>query len=546
MMMRSKSLESLGASQYRFFIIVVATLLYVPFLGAVHLFDWDEINFAESAREMLVSGDLLTVKINFEPFWEKPPLFIWLQVLSMKLFGVNEFAARFPNAIIGIVSLLVTFEIGKLIKDNFFGLIFSVAFGLSALPLLYFKSGIIDPLFNLSIFASIFFAFQYLVKAHFLSGILSAVILGLAVLTKGPAAMAIALFTLVPFYIIERKRLNFKLLHFIFFVLILLLVGFSYHFYQAFNGNWFLITDFFEYQLRLLKTEDAGHGGSVFYHPTVLLFGVFPTSVFAIFSVAKLKLENDLFKKLMFILFLVVLVIFSLAKTKIIHYSSLCYFPMAYLAATGIYHLIKNDRDIPRLYKVLIFVLASVYVLAPGLIQIIATFEDKTLLTNWIKDPFAIDSLSRVVNWSGYEFTLGIALLAALIIFVYTKFSTRNFMGIYFSVAIFCILFFIVFVPKIEKYSQGAHIEFIEKAKSENAPITTLNFKSYAPFFYSGKTSATCQQCNETQFLLNSNQVTKSYFVCKTIHLEEILKTHQNLEYVTREGGFILLKKKDL
>ena len=66
----------------QFAIVVVALLLFVPGLGVVHLFDWDEINFAESAREMLITHDYLTVKVNFEPFWEKPPLFMWMQVLS--------------------------------------------------------------------------------------------------------------------------------------------------------------------------------------------------------------------------------------------------------------------------------------------------------------------------------------------------------------------------------------------------------------------------------------------------------------------------------
>ena len=94
-------------------IILFSSFFFIPFLGNVHLFDWDEINFAECAREMIVSNDYLNVQINFQPFWEKPPLFIWMQVLSMKVFGINEFAARFPNAICGIVSLLVIYRIGK-------------------------------------------------------------------------------------------------------------------------------------------------------------------------------------------------------------------------------------------------------------------------------------------------------------------------------------------------------------------------------------------------------------------------------------------------
>ena len=42
--------------------ILAGLLLFIPFLGGVHLFDWDEINFAESAREMIATGDYLTVK----------------------------------------------------------------------------------------------------------------------------------------------------------------------------------------------------------------------------------------------------------------------------------------------------------------------------------------------------------------------------------------------------------------------------------------------------------------------------------------------------
>ncbi len=69
---------------YPIIIGLSAILLFIPFLGSVHLFDWDEINFAESAREMIVSGNFSRVQIDFHPFWEKPPLFFWMQVLSMK------------------------------------------------------------------------------------------------------------------------------------------------------------------------------------------------------------------------------------------------------------------------------------------------------------------------------------------------------------------------------------------------------------------------------------------------------------------------------
>lgn len=90
-------------------IVALAGLLFSHSLGLTHLFDWDEINFAESAREMIVTNNYSQVQINFEPFWEKPPLFIWLQVFCMKIFGINEFSARLPNALVGILTLSTLF-----------------------------------------------------------------------------------------------------------------------------------------------------------------------------------------------------------------------------------------------------------------------------------------------------------------------------------------------------------------------------------------------------------------------------------------------------
>jgi 4-amino-4-deoxy-L-arabinose transferase-like glycosyltransferase len=97
---------------------VIAALFFIPFLGRVHLFDWDEINFAECSREMLKLDDYTRIYVNFKPFWEKPPMFFWMQSMSMKIFGVNEFAARFPNAICGIVTLIVLYICGTRLYDK--------------------------------------------------------------------------------------------------------------------------------------------------------------------------------------------------------------------------------------------------------------------------------------------------------------------------------------------------------------------------------------------------------------------------------------------
>ena len=96
---------------------MITVVLILPFLGAFHLFDWDEVNFAECAREMIQTGDYSQVMINFVPFWEKPPLFIWMQAISMKAFGISEFAARLPNVFAAFFTFLFLFKAGKELKN---------------------------------------------------------------------------------------------------------------------------------------------------------------------------------------------------------------------------------------------------------------------------------------------------------------------------------------------------------------------------------------------------------------------------------------------
>ncbi|GAG85740.1 unnamed protein product, partial [marine sediment metagenome] len=266
-------------------IILISALLFIPFIGNVHLFDWDEINFAESAREMIATKDYLTVQINYLPFWEKPPLFIWMQAFAMKIFGVNEFSARFVNAICGITTLLVLFNIGKKLYSTKFGLLWVLIYCGSILPFFYFKSGIIDPWFNLFIFLGIYFLILFFdknEKSRRINIILSAIFIGLGILTKGPVALLIFLLTGFVFLIVSRFRINISFKDILIYGLVLSLVGGFWFILQIINGNSQIITDFIAYQIRLFQTKDAGHGGFLLYHFVILLIGVFPASIFAL------------------------------------------------------------------------------------------------------------------------------------------------------------------------------------------------------------------------------------------------------------------------
>ena len=537
-------------TRLRVLIVLVGLLLFLPFNGLVHLFDWDEINFAESAREMLVTGNYNTVSINFVPFWEKPPLFIWMQVISMKLFGINEFAARFPNAICGVLTLLLLFEIGKGLKNYRFGLVWALAYGGSILPFLYFKSGIIDPWFNLFIFGSLYFAFLHFRQlevnhSRYLKVIYAASLLGLAVLTKGPVAILLFGASIFIYILLTQKLKLVRFSDLLLFVLVLILSGGAYHIYQLLAGNSQLVYDFFKYQIRLMKTEDAGHGGSILYHPLVLFIGVFPSSIFALKIFFKKESLNNDFRRLMIILFLVVLIIFSLVQTKIVHYSSLCYFPLTYLAAVAIYDICFKGARLSKLNKILLLVVGMIYAMIPGLLQLVGNVISPEVLKRFIHDDFAIACIDRTIHWGGYEFLIGILFGAALVTAVLYWKGIRQIGTILASSVLFLFLLMVLIVPKIEKYSQGPAIAFIEQFKDKPVWITTIGYYSYAPFFYSNKMSRGCKDCNEEEFFLRGVTDRDVYFVTKSTALQSVTDQNPQLEVVKKRGGFVLLKRND-
>ena len=266
-------------------VIILSSLLFFPFLGGVHLFDWDEINFAECAREMITTGDYLRPQIDFMPFWEKPPLFIWMQVVAMKLFGVNEFAARFPNALMGVVTLTTVYHLGRRMVNELMARWWVLLFAASWLPHFYFKTGIIDPTFNLFIFLAFY-------QVHVLrttpdkwrTAIAAGLFLGLAALTKGPVGILVALLALAAYVVMNRGLNGYKLQHLL---IIVIMAAIPFGAWMAVTatahggeyGGWFL-KEFVQYQVRLFSTEDSDHGGPFIYHFVVLLVGCFPASAF--------------------------------------------------------------------------------------------------------------------------------------------------------------------------------------------------------------------------------------------------------------------------
>lgn len=473
------------------FIILGAAISFIPFLGSVHLFDWDEANFAELAREMIVSGNYLQPQINFHPFYEKPPLFIWLQVISMKIFGINEFAARFPNAIAGIIVLLSLYAIGKKHYSHKIGILWALSFGTSIAPHFYFKTGLIDPIFNFFIFLSIyFFTFLFIEpSSKWKYSIFSGIFAGLAVMTKGPVALIIIIGSLGLGWLILKLKSWKNIGWTIPWTLTMLVLSSIWFIYITQNYGYTYVDEFIKYQIRLFETEDAKHGGTIFYHPIVLLIGCFPASIYMWTAFKKqVKFQNEfqeVFFKLMIACGVIVLIVFTLVKTKIIHYSSMDYYPICFFAALGLGLLLDKQAKLNKIQLTLLMLIGLIWTIALTVTPYLGINIEK--VKPYIQDKNFLAQLQTPIEWNIWACILGVVFgiiyFYGILNMILGKFR-KGIISIS-TACLFCIATISqYYLPRIEQLVQGSLVEFCKNIRNEDANHVAAYMKSYNIFYY--------------------------------------------------------------
>lgn len=540
-----KKFFKLKFSSDQILLVIIAALLFIPFLGAVHLFDWDEINFAESSREMILSHNFLQVQIDFHSFFEKPPFFLWLQVLSYKIWGINEFSARFPNALFGIFSMLFIYSLALKNYSKEIARWWVVLYMGSFLPHFYFRTGIIDPVFNFFIYSALLTFFFNYDKKNWKNILFSGVLIGLAVLTKGPVAILIAGSTILLFAIFKKKLSPIFLKNaFLFGVtgIITFSIWFLLDYIQ--NGPVFLI-EFIRYQIRLFSTEDAGHGGFFGYHIIVLLFGCFPASVFALKGFRKRSDNNStindflLFNK---ILFFVVLILFTIVKSKIVHYSSLCYFPLSLLGAFQI-HKYYTGQEKENRFTYFSYLFIGIFLAIVFLFLANVTKFPELLNNLTSKDIFARHIITKDSPWKWFDILPSLLVLTTVIIYAFSnqnKKAKYKYSSLLMIIAVGATIY--IFPARIEYYTQKDLIQFIEKTTAKGQPVYPVNHKSYAHLFYGNK--------NNNQFIKASNQSILDMELNHDIYLftriDRPIDVHKysNIVELNRLSGYIYYIKK--
>lgn len=206
---------------FRHFLLLTAICLLTFFagLGRSAIGDSDEAFYAESAREMIESGDWVTPHYNYEYRFQKPVLYYWLVATTYFVVGADEAAARFPSALAGLALTLLTYACGRrwfseragllagVIVGTSFGYFYIARASLPDLPLAFFIAaatwtlieGVLGPPPDSSL------ARTSTPQSRRLWLLASAACMALAVLTKGPVGIALPIIVLLPLALIEGK-----------------------------------------------------------------------------------------------------------------------------------------------------------------------------------------------------------------------------------------------------------------------------------------------------------------------------------------------------
>jgi 4-amino-4-deoxy-L-arabinose transferase-like glycosyltransferase len=177
-------------------------------LGRTGLRDPDEGRNAEVAREMLVTGDWITPRINGARYLDKPPAFFWTVALAYRTFGVNELAARMPSAIFALAGIGLTVWFARRHLGPRAGWLSGIILATTPLYIVFGRMVIFDMMLAFFTTAAAMAAFEAMEgdgrRARF-AGIAFFTSAAAGTLTKGPVALVAPLLVAVAWAVLRGR-----------------------------------------------------------------------------------------------------------------------------------------------------------------------------------------------------------------------------------------------------------------------------------------------------------------------------------------------------
>ncbi len=253
-------------------------------LGGLGLTDRDEGSNAEAAREMLETGDWISPTLNYEPRFAKPAFVYWLISGSYILWGINEFAARFPSALSGLCLILLQYGFVLRWCGAPVAWLASVMLFLNMEFLGINRMVLTDP--ELVVFTtlagySFWQALQTSTHTRRWWFVVFYLAMGLGMLVKGPVGIIIPLIGVIPYLTLTRQwgQFWYKGMPIVGTLLVVLIAAPWYVAMFQIHGEAYWAAAQANTTGRFMSPME-GHGGTLLFYLPVLLVGFFPWSAF--------------------------------------------------------------------------------------------------------------------------------------------------------------------------------------------------------------------------------------------------------------------------
>ncbi len=303
--------------------------MFFVWLGRLPLLEPDEGRNAEVAREMLAAGEWLVPHYDGFAYLDKPPVLFWSEAASFKIFGLSEFAARFPSALAALATLFLAWFLAFRMFGDKAGLYAGIVFAVSPLVVIFSRVVIFDMPLTFCVTAALlcFWLGETTAGRRRIFGLLFFAFMGVATLVKGPVGFLLPLLVILVYSALRRRLRDLKWLPW----------GWGSLVFCAVVLPWFIAVclrhpDFPRYALleesvQRFLTPEAHRSGSVFYYIPVYLAGFLPWSFFLLFAaLSKIKkwraLGEQRFAPILFLLVWagVIFVFFSVSHSKLAGY----------------------------------------------------------------------------------------------------------------------------------------------------------------------------------------------------------------------------------
>jgi outer membrane protein assembly factor BamB len=332
-------------------ILAFAIPLFFVNLGNGVLQVADEQTYSQWAYHMVKSGDYLTPWASGTELFliGKPPFLMWLMSLAYQVFGVNNFASRIWSAVFGTLSLMVMFYLGKKLYNSYVGFLSALVLGTFITYFVFARYAMTDVPFVFFFVASVyFFVLSEKTGNDWKYAILSGLCFGLALMTKQTAALLIPLI-IFSYLISTRRSLRFLFSkQFVLFLGLGLLVFAPWLIYMSIQFGSPFWQGYFGYGVFSRSVSPLeGHTESYLFYfsylanrENLLWVALLPFSagLVAYNSIVK-HLKEDM---LILLWMALVLVVFTLAQTKIYWYIMPVFPAFAIAISSFLYQLSKK------------------------------------------------------------------------------------------------------------------------------------------------------------------------------------------------------------